>query len=474
MGFAADFKNTMIDANGDDAFELFKNGTVIDLFGDINVDGTGEAWEFLDGWVYRNNNIAPNPVFTVTDWTYSGTNQLEGGLTNSTCTVPFPLGTYSLLGSVGNWVMTSFTTTCSISAGDNISSPIFLSGDTIVENGSNTSCFTNTQGETSADMFYKFSINNPCVETISITTCGSDFDTQLTLFDKNGVQLTFDDNSATCGTNLSLINYTVNPLDTFIVMIEGTGVATGNFTLNIAPASFAVATFSILSQTNNDCFGDSIGTVTMDDDGGTYTFDWDPSTGNQTGSTVSGLGAGTYGYLASNTDGCAYYDVITITQPTQISATGFTTNETLGGDGEINITVNGGTTPYQFTWSNASTTEDITGLTGGIYTVTIEDDNACVESFDFTVTSELGIEENGLQTTLSVFPNPSNGSFQLQLGNSESTIYIEIVNSLGQTLQSFESKGNEKLNISLNKAAGIYSIRLTNNNGTAQLPIIIK
>jgi len=474
MGFAANFKNTAMDPNGDDAIELFKNGTVIDLFGDINVDGTGKPWEFLDGWVYRNNDIAPNPIFTETDWAYSGINQLEGGLTNGTCTIPFPLGTYTSQSTVSNWIMTTFTTTCDIAFGDIITSPIYLSGDTIHENSSNANCFTDTQGEISADVFYKFSIHNPCVETISITTCGSDFDTQLTLFDKNGTQLGFDDNSATCGSNLSMINYVVSPLDTFIVMIEGTGVATGNFTLNVTPTSYTIISTSITSQTNNDCFGDSSGSVTLDDNSGAFTFIWDPSTGNQTGPTATGLAAGTYGYLMSNGSGCNYYDVVTITQPTKITATGFTTNEVLGGDGEINITISGGTPPYHCSWSNTSSEEDITGLVGGIYTVTIEDDNACVESFNFTVASELGIQENALNTTLSVFPNPSNGSFQLDLGYSESTIQINVVNALGQTLQSFESQGNEQLMISLNNAAGIYYIRLMNNNGTAQLPIIVK
>jgi plastocyanin len=41
--------------NGDDALELFMNGEVVDVFGDINVDGTGTSWEHTDGWVYRVN-----------------------------------------------------------------------------------------------------------------------------------------------------------------------------------------------------------------------------------------------------------------------------------------------------------------------------------------------------------------------------------------------------------------------------------
>ena len=46
--------------NGDDAIELFKNGSVIDILGDINVDGTGTAWDHLDGWAYRNDLFKPS------------------------------------------------------------------------------------------------------------------------------------------------------------------------------------------------------------------------------------------------------------------------------------------------------------------------------------------------------------------------------------------------------------------------------
>ena len=41
-----------ISLNGDDAVELFLGGVVIETFGEINMDGTGQDWEYLDSWAY--------------------------------------------------------------------------------------------------------------------------------------------------------------------------------------------------------------------------------------------------------------------------------------------------------------------------------------------------------------------------------------------------------------------------------------
>jgi hypothetical protein len=57
-----------ISQNGDDAIELFgPGGDVIDLFGDVNVDGTGEAWEYKDAWARRLDTVtSPNAAFDIT------------------------------------------------------------------------------------------------------------------------------------------------------------------------------------------------------------------------------------------------------------------------------------------------------------------------------------------------------------------------------------------------------------------------
>ena len=101
FGFIGDYSNSAANVNGDDALELFFNGNVIDTFGDINVDGTGETWDYLDGWAYRLDGTGPDGTnFAPTNWSYSGINATDGCTDNTTCTSIFPIGTYNTTGSV--------------------------------------------------------------------------------------------------------------------------------------------------------------------------------------------------------------------------------------------------------------------------------------------------------------------------------------------------------------------------------------
>ena len=81
--------------NGDDAIELFENGIVIDTFGDIDMDGTGTPWDYLDGWVKRISMTGPDgAIFSIASWTFSGINMLEGD-TNAATLSPFPIGGFT-------------------------------------------------------------------------------------------------------------------------------------------------------------------------------------------------------------------------------------------------------------------------------------------------------------------------------------------------------------------------------------------
>jgi gliding motility-associated-like protein len=52
----------------------------------------------------------------------------------------------------------------------------------------------------------------------------------------------------------------------------------------------------------------------------------------------------------------------------------------------INLTMNGGTTPYIYSWSTGATSEDINGLVAGVYNVLVIDQNGCRDSAAITVT----------------------------------------------------------------------------------------
>lgn len=93
FGFAPDYTSSAASINGDDAIELFSGGVVVDIFGDVDVDGNGQAWEYTDGWAKRIDGTGPDgTTFQPDNWTFSGPNALDGASTNDGAATPFPLG----------------------------------------------------------------------------------------------------------------------------------------------------------------------------------------------------------------------------------------------------------------------------------------------------------------------------------------------------------------------------------------------
>ena len=72
--------NTSISQNGDDAIELYFNDAVVETFGDIAVDGSGEAWEYQDSFAYKVDGA----------WTYGGVDCTDGSDTSATSSCPYP------------------------------------------------------------------------------------------------------------------------------------------------------------------------------------------------------------------------------------------------------------------------------------------------------------------------------------------------------------------------------------------------
>ena len=100
FGFVPDYTSNAASINGDDAIELFMNGSIVDVFGDINTDGTGQPWEYKDGWAYRVDGTGPDgSTFVLGNWDFSGPNALDGETSNATAATPFPTGSYTPAGA---------------------------------------------------------------------------------------------------------------------------------------------------------------------------------------------------------------------------------------------------------------------------------------------------------------------------------------------------------------------------------------
>ena len=135
------------------------------------------------------------------------------------------------------------------------------------------------------------------------------------------------------------------------------------------------ATFVTTSPTcNGVCDGSS--TVTPIGGGGPYTFAW--SGGGNT-DTKTGLCAGTHTVTITDASGCIYIANETITEPAPIVNVETIVYASCNGlcDGSITLATSGGTGSYSYAWSNSGSTNSISSLCAGSYTVTVTDANGC-------------------------------------------------------------------------------------------------
>ncbi|MBN1949633.1 MAG: gliding motility-associated C-terminal domain-containing protein [Bacteroidales bacterium] len=124
-----------------------------------------------------------------------------------------------------------------------------------------------------------------------------------------------------------------------------------------------------------------------------YEYIWQALSGsgvNATSQDQSTLTAGEYVVTVTDDYGCWEDDTLLIVQPDPIMFTGsVVTAATTGGgsDGAIDLNPSGGNdvSPYVFLWSNAESTEDISGLTAGSYSVLLTDSKGCAADTSFLV-----------------------------------------------------------------------------------------
>lgn len=156
-----------------------------------------------------------------------------------------------------------------------------------------------------------------------------------------------------------------------------------SITENVPPCTPPSLTFS---ATNVSCNGGANGTASVVASGGVqpYTYAW---SNGATTAQITGLTAGTYSVTVTDAANCSASGTQRITEPSLINLGFSVTNESFPGanNGAVDLSVTGGTPAYSYLWSNGATTEDISGLAAGTYTVTVSDANNCTETGSATV-----------------------------------------------------------------------------------------
>ena len=155
------------------------------------------------------------------------------------------------------------------------------------------------------------------------------------------------------------------------------------------------------SSTNVTCNGDDDGTATAIPAGGVepYTYLWDI---DSITAAITGLGPGWYVVTVTDALDSIIIDSVYISEPAILNQSGTITNDQdNAGTGSVVVSVSGGTTPYDFSWSNAEVTQSIYNLTADTYTLTITDNNGCISQDSYVVLNvntvhPIVLDKNGL------------------------------------------------------------------------------
>ncbi|MFH1322104.1 MAG: FG-GAP-like repeat-containing protein [Bacteroidota bacterium] len=136
---------------------------------------------------------------------------------------------------------------------------------------------------------------------------------------------------------------------------------------------------TVITGTDVSTCGAGDGSASVTTSGGTlpYTYNW--SNGDTTQNPL-GLSGGTYSVTVTDANGCNAYDNVYIIE-TSTFTTGITGIDVSGcgaADGAIDLAVAGGVAPFTYIWSNSDSTQDLSGLSAGIYSVTIIDSTSCL------------------------------------------------------------------------------------------------
>lgn len=238
------------------------------------------------------------------------------------------------------------------------------------------------------------------------------------------------------------------------------GAGTYTVTVTLGASCYQTASFEILNENipfsitgtsspNTSCSGPNGGidlTITPAD---SYTFVW--SSGQST-EDLQNLDGGSYTVTVTNTSGCAISSTFIVDNTASsinISAVIIDNTSCQISNGAIDISVQPAG-QYSFLWSTGSTSEDLQGIAGGSFQVTVTDLNGC------TSTSAFVVNDQSSSFTLSAIPVENTSCV-----NANGTLDLTVTPPGNYTFLWSNGIMNEDLTSLL---AGTYSVTVTDSN----------
>jgi SprB repeat/Secretion system C-terminal sorting domain len=253
-----------------------------------------------------------------------------------------------------------------------------------------------------------------------------------------------------------------------------TGLAPGTYKVTVTEGGGCsiTATFIVGPPTLSDtitnilCYDSATGAVKLGVTGAVAPWQFRLQGGSyQSVADYTGLTAGTYNFYVIDSTGATDSIAAVVSQPAPIQINAAIANADSGyNDGSVYLNVSGGTAPYTYTWSNASTNADQYGLAPGKYYLLVTDRNGCAVEDSFTIRIATAINALGANSGLSLFPNPNNGSFIL--GTTANVGQEYLIHDLSGRLISRHIITSDKQLIQLsNLPAGNYNLQIAGKPG---------
>ncbi|MEX1132542.1 MAG: hypothetical protein WEC15_04890, partial [Flavobacteriales bacterium] len=221
------------------------------------------------------------------------------------------------------------------------------------------------------------------------------------------------------------------------------------------PLAISLDAFNFPSGTQISCAGANDGSITATISGGisAYTLAWSGPVGfSSSDAQLSDLAPGEYCLNVTDANGCAQQACIQITEPTELSAVATPTTAACGEDvGAVTLAVSGGSMPHSYNWSNGASTQNITGLAPGDFSVTVTDANGCSTLAQASVGGTPAVQASGVVTD-NLCNGDTQGTIDLDVGSG--TAPYQYLWSNGSTTADQDGL-----------SAGIYSVTVSDANG---------